>query len=335
MGCLDTDDGPLVLSIALHTFQLLGVPVASHKTKGPASRITFLGVLIDTEQFTLKLPPGKVSRIKALVQSWLVKRACTRRELESLLGHLSHAAMVIRAGRPFLRQLFSLLAVVHLPDHYVRLNLGARADLAWWHCFLCDWNGSSFFPLSAPSHHVYSDASGLFGCGALMFPSSWFQLQWSRDWIPVGIVAKELLPIVIAAAIWGHSWDGLHICFHSDNMAVVDILRKRSSKDPLIMHLLRCFCFFSAYFKFSYSSEHVPGVENVAADAISRNNLQLLFSFFPQVPPSSVPRPVLELLVNQRPDWGSETWTEMFYHSLLMVSHQPLRPCTALANAAS
>ena len=42
----------------------------------------------------------------------------------------------------------------------VRLTVGARADLAWWKCFLHRWNGSLFFPLPNPSDHVYYDASG-------------------------------------------------------------------------------------------------------------------------------------------------------------------------------
>ena len=53
------------------------------------------------------------------------------------------------------------------------------------------------------------------------------------------ITAKELLPVVIAAALWGEQWAGQCVRFNSDNMAVVDILHSRTSKDTLVMHLLR------------------------------------------------------------------------------------------------
>ena len=52
-----------------------------------------------------------------------------QKELESFLGHLSHADTVIPQGRVFLRQLFPLLTLDQAPPHCIRLNLGARADL--------------------------------------------------------------------------------------------------------------------------------------------------------------------------------------------------------------
>ena len=45
--------------------------------------------------------------------------------------------------------------------------------------------------------------------------------------------------IVIAAAIWGLHWQGCHVCFHSDNKAVVSVLVKRAAKDACMNHLLR------------------------------------------------------------------------------------------------
>ena len=71
-------------------------------------------------------------------------------------------------------------------------------------------------------------------------------------------------------------------CFHSDNMAVVDILKRRSGRDPSVLHLMSCFFFYLAHFNFQHSAEHVPGVLNTAADAISHNNLPHLSSLLPQ-----------------------------------------------------
>ena len=84
-------------------------------------------------------------------------------------------------------------------------------------------------------------------------------LNWKK------LTSKELVPIVFAAALWGESWRSQHVCFHSDNMAVVAIL---TAGTPLLMHLLRCFSFYSAYYCFHYTCVHIPGVMNVAADAL-------------------------------------------------------------------
>ena len=84
------------------------------------------------------------------------------------------------------------------------------------------------------------------------------------------------------------------VCFNSDNMAVVDLLCSRSTKDSLVMHLLRCLSFYAALYQFNFESHHVPGSQNTEADAISRNNISL-FQQATQVdiPPSVIQDPKL------------------------------------------
>ena len=320
MGAPHTEEATMALSTALNVLDHLGFPVASHKTVGQSHCITFLGIVIDTKVFELRLPAVRVLRLQSLVESWCTKRSCMKKDLESLLGHLSHAATVVRPGRTFLRQLFCLLRITKAPNHYVRLTAGARADLAWWRCFLRVWNGSSFFPRPSPSHHVYSDASGTYGCGAVVGSMGYFQIEWPNGWEGVDISVKELVPVVVAAALWGGLWQGHHIRFHSDNMAVVSVLNTKTSKAPQLMHLLRCFSFYCAFYCFHVSCMHVPGAMNTAADALSRNNLPLFSSLVPQARQYSIPTALVELLITSRPDWGSQAWTQLFARSLAKAS---------------
>ena len=125
-------------------FDYLGAAIAHHKTDGPSTVTTFLGIQIDTDLFQLSLPLEKVQRLRDLLSQWRKRRSCTKRELQVLLGHLSNAASVIRPGRIFLHSLFSLLSRLSSPRHYVRLNCQARMDITWWHCLLQHWNGHSF-----------------------------------------------------------------------------------------------------------------------------------------------------------------------------------------------
>ena len=124
--------------------------------------------------FDFHLPHNKLTRLQVAIHQWVRKRKCTLKELESFLGHLSHAATVVPQGRVFLRQLFSLLSLSQAPHHCVRLNLGARADLAWWQVFL---NGKSF-PVTSPTTEVFSDAAGTFGCRAFTATHHWLQITW-------------------------------------------------------------------------------------------------------------------------------------------------------------
>ena len=151
---------------------------------------------------------------------------------------------------------------------------------------------------------MYSDASGSFGCGAQCPQlTSWFQLQWPTVWSDSGISEKELVPIVIAAALWGRHWAGAHVCFHSDNEAVVTIIQKRHAKHQAFTQLLRCLFFYASVFHFHFSSHPIPGIHNVVADAISRNNLSLLSSLLPQATRITIPPAVAEFLL-LTPDWG-------------------------------
>ena len=120
-----------------------------------------------------------------------------------MLGHLSHVSSVVHPGCTFLWQLFNLLHLVKGPHDYVHLNAGSRAGLAWWRCFLQSSNGSCFFPLPDLSFLVYSDTSVNYGSGGVADGLGWFQAQWPKDWEAADISASDLVPVVVAAALWG------------------------------------------------------------------------------------------------------------------------------------
>ena len=115
---------------------------------------------------TLSLPHEKLDRIQRKLQSWSQRKWCRRRELESLIGLLHHAARVVRPGRSFLHRLISLLCGERLNDHFIRLIKEAFADVYWWLTFMKLWNGISIFSTGGPTIQLVSDASGSWGCGA-------------------------------------------------------------------------------------------------------------------------------------------------------------------------
>ena len=91
------------LDTAISTCQGLGVPLAPEKVQGPASVITFLGIELDSEAQQLCLPQDKLEHIRSSLAVWGRKRACTKRELLSLIGVLQHTCRVVKPGRTFLR----------------------------------------------------------------------------------------------------------------------------------------------------------------------------------------------------------------------------------------
>ena len=260
----------------------------------------------------LSLPPDKLARTIATVQSWSRRKVASKRQLQSLVGTLSHAATVVPHGRTFLRRMMETMKIPTRPQHYVRLNGKFRSDLQWWACFLPQWNGRSILPLPHPAHWFCSDASGTWGCGAVNDTSQWFQVKWPPNH---HIAAKEMAPVVIALAIGGGQWKSSTVLARSDNMAVVCALSSGTAQNPLLMHLLRV---FSAHFQISIVVRHVAGVENTAADALSRNNPDIFLSCTPQAASkaSQVPSPLLDMLLHNQPDWTSAS---LFLGSLEML----------------
>ena len=96
------------------------------------------------------------------------------------------------------------------------------------------------------------------------------------------------------------------------------ILRSGTSKDELVMQLIRSLFFIVAGHNLSIVSEHIPGVDNRAADALSGDNLQEFLAISQGVEPaaSRLPAELLEVLVNQQPDWTSVNWMRLLADTL-------------------
>ena len=146
-------------------------------------------------------------------------------------------------------------------------------------------------------HAITSDTSGSWGCGAFTDAGEWFQFRWPVEWRGVHITSKELLPILVACAVWGSL---RCLC---NNAAVVAIVRSGSSRDPCVMHLMRCLFFFVAHYQLVLAPAHIPGKQNEAADHLSRDALS---SAGPGREGASNPAR-MAALVTQQQDWTSES----------------------------
>ena len=200
----------------------------------------------------------------------------------SLIGVLQHASKAVRQGRSFLRRLINLSMMVHNLDNYVRLNLSARSDIRWWAEFASQWNGTSMLcnmQKNAPHIFVTCGASGTWGCGAYV-GEHWFQYQWPQDMQDCHISIKELIPVVMVAAVRGHRWVGKSVRFRSDNAAVVAVLNSGTSRDDSLMHLIRCLAFITARFNFIVSASHIKGVDNRHFLAARTCSVRLLLIFY-------------------------------------------------------
>lgn len=282
------------LSRATTVVEQLGLPLHPDKCIGPSTTMIVLGIEIDTVAETLRLPADKFTATYQLLVQWSSFKWCRRKQLQSLIGSLHHASKVVWPGRTFLRRMIDLLRCFRNDDHPIRLNSEFKKDLNWWLNFFQQWNGISFFLLPSlappPLVTVGSDASGTLGYGAY-FGQEWFNGRWLPQQCGLSIAYKELFPVVIGAHIWGQRWKQRRILFRVDNESVVAILNSRTSKDPSIMLLLRSLLHCAAQSAFFFTAQHVPGVNNGIADALSRFRMQVFRSLAPAANklPESIP----------------------------------------------
>lgn len=253
----------------------INVPMSREKTIGPATCISFAGIELDTLQMLARLPVDKVKKCFSLIDSFLERKSVTLREMQSLIGTLNFACTVILPGRAFLRRLIDVTKGIKKPHHHIRINNETKKDLYMWCEFLRDYNCKSFFLsdnwFNSESLALYTDSSASLGFGGLM-GQRWFYGAWSNEILvrKLNIAILELYPIVVALYLWGSDLANKRISIFSDNLAVVDIINKQTSKEPRIMCLLRQLVLTCLRYNILIKSCHVPGHMNVLADHLSR-----------------------------------------------------------------
>ena len=77
--------------------------------------------------------------------------------------------------------------------------------------------------------------------------------------------------------------------------------------------MLRCMFFLEAHFAFTATARHIPGIENVQADALSHNNHAEFAVLAPQacINQAEIPPEVVRGLTTQAP-WMSANWETWF-----------------------
>ena len=223
------------------------------------------------------------------------RHKCTKRELLFLIGRLAFAAKVIPAGRMFLRRLIEASTTVTSLHHHLRITKPIRADLDWWLTFASQWNGKAFFLdhdwTPSPAFQLFTDASQLgYGC---YWRGHWLYGPWSRQRAARDIQWKELFAILVAATAWASHWRRKRLLVHCDNQAVVDICRTGTSKNTELMRLIRTLFFTAARHNFTLLINHIPGVDNSVADALSRLQFHRFHQLAPEADPEPTPTPVI------------------------------------------
>lgn len=276
-ACLANRDG------LLETFHTMGVPENKPKLLAegtPATTAVHLGLLFDTESMTVSVTDDRLAELRDVVGVALRAETLTVKEAQTVVGKLNFAAYAVQAGRTYLRRLFDALRTAHEHRSYsVAITSIVRRDLQWWSEVLQQWPGRSLLLepewREAEQLAIFTDAS-LIGLGG-MFGGKWFSQPWPKRVLAqaqrtkrVSTTFLELYALVTAASTWGHLWSGRKITFKCDNMPAVLALKAGTARDSRLMGYVRRLYLLAAQHSFTFKPEHLKGVNNGLADALSR-----------------------------------------------------------------
>ena len=280
------------LLLAQSVIRQFGLVVNPDKTEGPAQRLSFLGVQLDSVAQTVSCTPERVEELTTLLRSLLRQRVITRRHTASLIGKLSFAAQVLPGARPFMRRMLDTLHQCKSRRHSapVRIDPGFRDDVRFWVQQLHLWNGRQQWRASRASPFVFATDASLSGFGFYLestptLPGStvdsaaWPQhlrvgATFSGSYCPehaqlhhshTQIGWCELLAVVACASTYAPLLAGQSMLFYVDNMSDVHIINRQATRSKALAGLLRQLYRIACEHNIAIRAEHRPGVDNTLA----------------------------------------------------------------------
>ena len=265
----------------------LGFPVHPSKSEGPAQEQKVLGIVWNSVAMTASLDATKLAQLKEKLAKFVGAKKCTKRELQSVLGHLYYASRVVFAGRVFTFHLAQLLRQSHarLPHHRIYLNAAAKSDLRWWlaHVDMC--NGQQALLPAKPVcwRSFQTDASLTGGPGGQPCIGIWLEgayVSLSRvqllamfsdvPCLGADINIWEFYCVVVACRLFGDYMSGQHWRVRTDNSSCEAWIMRGVRSSPLVAGWLRELMSLSLHLGFRLTAKHIAGALNVVADALSR-----------------------------------------------------------------
>ena len=263
------------LDAFLHLCNWINLPVAHDKTIEPNTKVTFLGIDLDSANNVASIPREKISKYKEAVRELQKLPVVRVRQLREVIGKLQFVTSIIRGGRCFLRRLHDALIGDQNNYRLVTLSPEMRADLRTWVGFMDLFNGRGFITYADERTGAMvamgSDASktgygGYLGAKVIagVFPKSW------QEW---DIEALELYPILALVATFRRVLAGKTVRAKCDNLPLVHCLNKLTSKNKQVMRLMRPLVLILLAENIVIRAEYISSEDNHLCDTLSRQQV--------------------------------------------------------------
>ena len=260
-------------SLTLRTFKDLGfIPNIEKSHLKPVQRLCHLGLIWDTVNFDVSVPPEKVADIQVKCRRALSSRVSVR-FLSSILGSIEffrwgfpfaaiHYRGLQRGVNSLLKRGFSYNSIVSCPH-------SAKEDLEWWTSCSLSLPSRSLYSFS-PDLILYSDSSNS-GWGGWSSQGESTYGFWSNYESTLHINIREMKAVLFLFQSFYRHTSECSILIKTDNTSVVAYINNQggscSARLCTLSLKLWSFCICR---NIKIHALHVPGVENTKADALSR-----------------------------------------------------------------
>lgn len=279
----------LAQNAVINLLRYLGFYISWKKVSPPSQITTYLGIEIDSLAMELRLPKGKLEKLKLLLSDVETLSSIDRKSLEKLTGYLAHCATIIRGGRLFCRRLYDPYKVMHSKClKRIRIPASAKADIHWWCRFAEHFNGKSAISNPPCEFSLFSDSS-FSGYGAHM-AGDWILGTWSStDSIELNnccdhigphpdlppqesrnINTLEMWPVLVGLQRWAAYFSGKTITLYIDNTQVKHMIINSSSSNETCMEWLRQIFWTCIKHNIHLNPVYISSTDNFLADALSR-----------------------------------------------------------------
>ena len=251
-----------------------GLGLTVHPTKScliPTQVLQYLGFILNSILMTVTLTDKKRGKIIALCHRILTKPQCTIRELAMVIGNLVAAEPGVEIAPIFYRRLESekTRKVTEAKgdfDSTMTLSDTARQDLLWWRDNVHSQVRHIYKP--EPQVVITTDSSdfawgGTKGTQTAGGPWGDHEIEWH-------INLKELTAILFTLQTLCRTDKETHIRILTDNTTCVSYINKKGGKMTRLNETAREIWLWAIERNIWLSAVHLPGCQNVTADALSR-----------------------------------------------------------------
>lgn len=256
----------------MHLVVTLGLPINVKKICNPAQSLIWLGFHIDVGSKTVSIPLPKISSTCDVIKDLRHRKTTDLRSLQRLVGKANHISQIIPSTRLFINKLLEGMRGAKVGDR-IKISKGMQEDMDWMSRFLHEINTRSMMEKPEITEVIEADSCLLGGGG--FDGKHFYSITYTSTMTKAYHISQfEALNCMFALRALGKKYPPKsHIEIRCDNIATIWTFAGYKARDKVMLAAARAIWFLANEKQWILSFTHVPGVDMVLSDGLSRESL--------------------------------------------------------------